>query len=131
MSNLRDPRNMPVVKKNTAEPFLGFNYVKVERKYLSKDEGSETGSGGEDGGASEASGASSDGAGRAVGASAAARLLALLFSSVNMSSESTYVWLPPETGGLGAPVPAGGAGLLSVGQGMAMVEYSTEVRTVV
>lgn len=63
---------MPVVKKkNTAKALLGFNYVRVERKYLSKDKGSETGSGGEDGGASEASGTVGDGAGRAVRASAA------------------------------------------------------------
>lgn len=71
MSNLRDSKNMPVVKKKYCKPFLGFNYVKVERKYLSKDESSKTGSGGEDGGASEASGTSGDGSLGAVRASAA------------------------------------------------------------
>lgn len=61
---------MPVIK-NTAEPVLGFNYVKVERENLSKDESSDTGNGGEDGGASKASSTGSGDLAGAVGASAA------------------------------------------------------------
>lgn len=74
---------MPVVKKY-CETLLGFNYVKVERNYLSKDESSETGNGGKDGGASKASSTSGHRGLGAVGTSAAKRLLAMVILMSDM-----------------------------------------------
>lgn len=118
-------------KKTCREPQALAENVGRSRS-LDKDESGNTGGSGEDGRAGKRSSTGSGNRNSRLTVTRLAGLLLVYSQFLRESAVKTYVWLPPAggltTGGLGTTVPAGADW---VGQGTAMVEYSTEVKTVV